>query len=274
METRENARYLVLANVNGKKTAIQVDGLYTILPPQNFPPQIPGEIQYQDERLPLYHAGTLVEMFEKKKSSDHNSYEQLYREFLARVKEVSDDVAGIKRKLSKNMEQDLARITQEGLPTTSNQLSSIQSESAATADNIMDLTEKVQDSQQKMGEKFSAIKSALEEIKKQETGFFELLEGLEGVINANNTDLTKIMTTLTFHDITNQKLQKVVGAQEEMEDKLLSILFHFGIEFRKEENPDDEVIKRGEEMLHLLQGANKKAIDQEEVDQLLTEFLK
>ncbi|NOY54162.1 MAG: protein phosphatase CheZ [Deltaproteobacteria bacterium] len=273
MESRENARYLILANVNGKKTAIQVDGLYTILPPQNFPPQIPNEIQYQDERLPLYRAGELVDTFEKK-SSGHDSYEQLYREFLSKVKEVSDDVANMKRKLSRNMEQDLARITHEGLPTTSDQLSSIQSESAATADNIMGLTEKVQESQQKMGEKFSAIKSALEEIKKQETSFFELIEGLEGVINANNSDLTKIMTTLTFHDITNQKLQKVVGAQEEMEDKLLSILFHFGIEFRKEENPDDEVIKRGEEMLHLLQGANKKTIDQEEVDQLLTEFLK
>jgi len=273
MESRENGRYLILANVNGKKTAIQVDGLYTILPPQNFPPQIPDEIQYQDERLPLYEAKELIETFIKK-SSGRNSYEQLYREFLSRVKEVSDDITNMKQKLSKNAEQDLAQITHEGLPKTSDQLSSIQSESAATADNIMGLTEKVQESQQKMGEKFSAIKAALEKIKQQETSFFELIEGLEGVMNANNTDLTKIMTTLTFHDITNQKLQKVVGAQEEMEDKLLSILFHFGIEFRKEGNPDDDVIKRGEAMLQLLQGTDKETIDQVEVDQLLSEFLK
>lgn len=273
MESGENARYLVLANVNGKKTAIQLDGLYTILPPQNFPPRIPNEIQYKDERLPLYDAGKLIDAFEKE-SSGHDSYEQLYREFLSKVKELSDDITHIKQNVTKSMEQDLTRITHKELPTTSDELSSIQSDSVATANSIMGLAEKVQESQQKMGEKFTAIKTSLEEIKKQETSFIELIGGLEGVINANNTDLTEIMTTLTFHDITNQKLQKVVSAQEKMEDELLSILFHFGIQLRKEENPEDDVIKRGEEMLHLLQGADKETINQHEVDQLLAEFLK
>ena len=89
MEDRENARYIVLGNVNGKKTAIQLDGLYTILPPQNFPLQIPKQIQYKDERLPLYDAKELIGFVENK-TPQKVSYEKMHRELLGKVKELSD----------------------------------------------------------------------------------------------------------------------------------------------------------------------------------------
>jgi len=272
MANRENSRYIVLANVNGKKIAIQLDGLYTILPPQNFPERLPKEIQYKEERLPLYEANEILEIFNQK-GSESGSYEKLYRELLSKIKEVTDHLNSLKQNITTSIEHDLAKITQEKIPTATGQVSSILTDTEQAANNIMDLTEKVQEGQNRMAEKFNTVKSSLESIQREEAKLLEHFDELEKITMENDYGLTEIMTALSFQDLTGQKLQKLAGLQEDMEDNLLKILVNFGIKLRKEENPDDETIKRGEEMLNLLQGDSKEAINQNEVDQLLAEFL-
>jgi chemotaxis regulatin CheY-phosphate phosphatase CheZ len=273
METRENARYIILANVAGKKTAIQVDGLYKILPPQNFPLQAPKEIQYQDERLPLYGAGKIIAFFEKG-SSQETSYEELYRELLAKVKELSDDIVHLKQSIVADFADDLTRITKDHIPSTSGQLAAILSATEEAANNIMDLTEKVQASQQKLAEKFGGLRNSLAQIKKEEDALTGQIEEMDEITSENNTDLTKIVTSLSFHDLTGQQLQKTMKLQNELEEKLISILFNFGIKLRKTQDPEDEAIERGEKMLDRLRGPNREAIEQEEVDHILADFLK
>ncbi len=268
MENRENARYIILANVNGKKTAIHVDGLYTILPPQNFPPQIPQEIQYNNERLPLYDAKEVIGALEKEPVS-HQPYEQMYRDLLLNVKDVSDEIVSLKKNILGNVEEDLTNITQEKIPVSSQHLTSILTATEEAANNIMDLTDKVQESQVKIREKF---KNIIEDFKKQEEGLVESVNELEAMSNENDEDLGKIVTSLSFQDLTGQKLKKVVKLQGEVEYKLISILFDFGIKLKKEENPDDANIKKGEEMLELLKGEQKESVNQEDVDQLLEAF--
>lgn len=275
MGTRENANYIVLANVGGKKTAIQVDGLYSVLPPQNFPLKPPKEIQIGDERLPLYQAGALVQSHEQGVSKSGGGYEQLYRELLSKVKELSDDMGRLKEAISADLKDDLTRITENDLPTTSDQLAAVMAATEQATHNIMDLTERIQASQQKLGDKFTGIRSVLEQIRKQEEEITEGLTDVEDIAADNKADLTQIVTSLSFHDLTGQQLQKTMKLQSEVEEKLMSILVNYGIKLRKNENPgDEETIKRGERMLDLLKGPNKEAIDQAEVDLLLADFLK
>ena len=227
MENRESAPYIILANVDGKKTAIQTDGIYTILPPQNFPAKLPSEIQYKDERLPLYNAKEVIDYYGKTSKGQRESYEQLYRDLLVKVKEISDEIINLKK----------------------NTFSSIEA----------DLTEKVQDSQNKMSERFNTIKVAVEGFRKQEEEILNNISELETISGENDTNLTNIVTSLSM--------------QDEVESKLISILFSFGIKLKKEENPEDEAIKRGEEMLSLLQGGEKETVNQNDVDQLLADLL-
>ncbi|MDX1763268.1 MAG: protein phosphatase CheZ [bacterium] len=275
MGTRENAKYIILANVGGKKTAIQVDGLYSILPPQTFPLKPPKEIQIEDERLPLYQAGALVALHEEGVSGRDGGYEKLYRELLAKVKELSDDMGRLKEAISEDFKTDLARITENDFPATADQLSAVMAATEKATHNIMDLTERVQESQKRLGDKFTGLRGVLEQIRKHEEEITEQLTDVEDITADNNADLTEIVTSLSFHDLTGQQLQKTMKLQSDMEEKLMSILVNYGIKLRRNENPgDEETIKRGERMLDLLQGPNKEAIDQAEVDLLLADFLK
>ncbi len=273
MQNRENARYILLVNVNGRKAAVQVDGLYAILPPQNFPLHLPREIQHNDERLPLYDAKEVLPAFDRQTSRE-GSYEKLYKELLTRIKEVSDEIVQLKKNIAGSLEQELAPIAEEKGPATSRELSSILKETEQAATSIMGLTEAVQTGHLKLSEKFDIIKNCLTEITREEESLAEHLQEMEGMTSENSTHLTRIMTDLSFQDLTGQKLLKLMAVEEELEKKLISILFNFGIRMRKEEDPNDETVKRGEKMLDLLQGANREAIDQEEVDHLLAEFLK
>lgn len=275
MGTRENANYIVLANVGGKKTAIQVDGLYSVLPPQNFPLKPPKEIQIEDERLPLYQASALVRSHEQGASKNGGGYEQLYRELLSKVKELSDDMARLKETMSADLKDDLTRITEDDLPATSDHLEAVMAATEQATHNIMDLTERIQASQNKLGEKFTGLRNVLEQVRKQEDEIAEELTDIEDIAADNKADLTQIVTSLSFHDLTGQQLQKTAKLQAEVEEKLMSILVNYGIKLRKNQNPgDEETIKRGERMLDLLEGPNKEAIDQAEVDLLLADFLK
>jgi len=273
MENRENARYIVLANVNGKKTAIRLDGLYTILPPQNFPLQIPRQIQYKDERIPLYDAKELVGFFENK-THPKVSYEKMYRELLGKVKEVSDEIVRLKQDLVNSMRQDLTQFPVKGIPAPAAKLSTILAAANEGSSNTMDLLEKVKAGQEDMADKFNLIKKTLEDMRKQEGDLFNNIDELKTNSAESGVDLTKMAESLSAQDRSGQKLHQVVKLQEDVENKLISILFNFGIRLRKEENPEDENIKRGEQMLDMLQGEKKDAIQQEEVDRLLSEFLK
>jgi chemotaxis regulatin CheY-phosphate phosphatase CheZ len=273
MENRENARYILLVNVNGRKAAVQVDGLYSILPPQNFPLHLPKEIQHNDERLPLYDAKEVLPAFDRQASRE-GSYEKLYKELLTRVKEVSDEIVQLKKNIAGSTEEDLAHLVEEKGPATSGELSSILEETERAASSIMDLTEAVQKSHLKLSEKFDVIKNCLTEITREEESLAAHLQEMGGVTSENSSQLSRIMTSLSRHDLMGQKVQELRAVEEELEKKLISILVNFGIRMRKEENPNDETVKRGERMLDLLQGADREAIDQEEVDHLLAEFLK
>ncbi len=273
MEDRENARYIVLGNVNGKKTAIQLDGLYTILPPQNFPLQIPKQIQYKDERLPLYDAKELIGFVENK-TPQKVSYEKMHRELLGKVKELSDEIVRLKQNLVTSMRQDLAQITRKEIPASPAKLSTILAVAKEGSNNIMDLMEKVRSNQKDMAEKFNLIKKTMEDLKKQEGDLSNHINELKTISTESSADLTKMAASFSTQGLAGQKLHQFVEFQEEVENKLISILFNFGIRLRKEENPEDENIKRGEQMLSMLQGEKKDAIQQEEVDRILSEFLK
>ncbi len=273
MENRENVRYILLVNVNGKKVAVQVDGLFSILPPQNFPLRLPKEIQHNDERLPLYDAKEVLPVFDRQTSRE-GSYEKLYKELLTRIKEVSDEVVQFKRDIAGGTEDHLAPVAEEAGTAESGELSAILEETERTASSIMDLTEAVQQSHLKLSEKFDVIKNCLSEITQEEQSLAAHLQEMGGVTSEKSSQLTRIMTSLSRHDLATRKLQKLMDVEEELEKKLISVLVNFGIRMRQEENPDDESIQRGERMLNLLQRADREAIDLEEVDHLLAEFLK
>ncbi len=273
MENRENAHYILLVNVNGKKVAVQVDGLYSILPPQNFPMRLPKEIQHNDERLPLYDAKEVLPAFDRQVSRE-GSYEKLYKELLTRIKEVSDEVVQFKRTIADDPEENVVPSAEEADTAASGELSAILEETERAASSIMDLTEAVQQSHQKLSEKFDLIKDCLSEITREEQSLAAHLQEMGGVTSENSSQLNRIMTSLSRHDFTGRKLQRLMDVEEELEKKLISVLVNFGIRMRQEENPDDENIKRGERMLNRLQRADREAIDLVEVDHLLAEFLK
>lgn len=273
MENREKTSYIVLANVHGRKTAIQLDGLYTILPPQNFPSQLPKEIQYKDERLPLYQARQVIGFYEKE-YLQKGPYEKLYRDLLVKVKEVSDEISRLKKRLFSESEEGPSLASGGSAQAASRDFSSIVAATEEASSKMRGLTENIRKGRGRMAEKFTMIKEGLEELRRYEEQLLKGIDEIEGMNSENGSNLSSIAASLVTQSLAHQKFEELTRLQEEIENKLISMLFDFGIKLRREENPDDENIKRGEQMLALLQGDNKEVINQEEVDQLLSEFLK
>jgi len=79
------------------------------------------------------------------------------------------------------------------------------------------------------------------------------------------------MTTLSFQDITGQKIKKIVKLIDEIETRLLEIIVAFGIKVDKAKEPDAG--QRATEWLNKLKDSSgSNGTKQDLVDQILAEF--
>ncbi|HBT43938.1 MAG TPA: chemotaxis protein CheZ [Rhodospirillaceae bacterium] len=108
----------------------------------------------------------------------------------------------------------------------------------------------------------------------------EVMSKLKGKNSERLMDATtKIYEACGFQDITGQRITKVVGALQHIEEKVDALLNAFGDEIAKykaanpktEEAPVEEVIPADEDLLH---GPQKKeaAMSQADIDALLNSF--
>ena len=89
-------------------------------------------------------------------------------------------------------------------------------------------------------------------------------------LKADETRLTNITVALSFQDIVAQRVAKLVTVLEEVQHKLLKLVVVFGIQKDAASNkPKDG---RGYEMLKQLESSKTTALEQDLVDDILSEF--
>ncbi|MBF0481751.1 MAG: protein phosphatase CheZ [Desulfovibrionaceae bacterium] len=126
---------------------------------------------------------------------------------------------------------------------------------------IMDIVEKQQDMQERAGKVLHGLKNG--GVTKDQ------LQSLREMSDALNADLMEIMTTLSFQDLTGQRIKRIVGAIKKVESIVLDLYLATGLKMQAHEQAPDKDLEQVEaetsrkmsELKGPQAGANQAGVD-------------
>ncbi len=121
---------------------------------------------------------------------------------------------------------------------------------------VIDKTEEAANTTMEIVEKYILKMDDVANHIRQIQGPSESIEFLRDFKNSLEDDLTKILTTQSFQDLTGQVLKKVITLVGDLEVELIRLITNFGLKIEEKEMVKKEVEK----------------VSQEDVDELLKEF--
>ncbi|MEN2985951.1 MAG: protein phosphatase CheZ [Thermodesulfovibrionaceae bacterium] len=121
---------------------------------------------------------------------------------------------------------------------------------------VIEKTEEAANKTMEIVEKYILIMDNLADHIRQIQAPEESIKFLKEFKNALEDDLTEILTTQSFQDLTGQILKKVISLVSELEVELVHLIKTFGLKIEEKESVKKEIEK----------------VTQEEVDELLKEF--
>ena len=142
---------------------------------------------------------------------------------------------------------DLAKMTEEG------------------THRVLALTEAIETNR-------GAIQTALEHLQKKLGGEHATdVESLVELVKADERRLMDIHVALSFQDLVAQRVAKLVMILNEVQHKFLKLVVIFGIK-QKEDGTSTKDGGRGNKMHRQLEASQATALDQDPVDDILSEF--
>lgn len=147
------------------------------------------------------------------------------------------------------------------------QLDKILSTTEQATGEIMDIVEKHQDIQAKSNAILHSLKSG--GVTKEQLG------ELRAMSDTLNEDLIRIMTTLSFQDLTGQRIKRIIEAIKKVEGIVLDLYLSTGLELKaREQAPDkdlDEIQAEAKRTMSELKGP-QVGVGQGAVDDLLAQL--
>ncbi len=219
-------------------------------------PNIDDELK---EELRMFLMQPIMESeFYKTMSSDlRGGLSNIFKE----IKGVTQDTTDKNKTMLE--EQDAKKLFSEA----SDQLDEILQSTEAATVKIMELVEKNLDIQAEV----TGILAKIKEDHKQS-------KELEQLITANdqiNNDLITIMTTLSFQDLTGQRVKKIINALRKVETIVFDLYMSTGLSMKAyDKNPKKEVkeiLKESEKVVSELKGPQLDS-SQNDVDDLLAQL--
>ncbi|MBI9077226.1 MAG: protein phosphatase CheZ [Desulfatibacillum sp.] len=208
------------------------------------------------------------------------------------------------REFSQTLDPEMKGLVEDKLPDSSLRLEHIIELTENAASTTMDLTEVIQERNEKdmalmeklkessgdveilMASMDTMMDLALQEQEQPAAGSLSLMQGLLrmarkqvlacGVTTSSilestaltNKDLVDIFTAQDYQDLTGQVIQKVIVLIQDLEKKLLNLVLKFGVKISKEDSKQDT-----EELYGPSHSQRDDAVhSQDEVDALLKEF--
>ncbi|WP_457570412.1 protein phosphatase CheZ [Desulfovulcanus sp.] len=193
------------------------------------------------------------------------------------------------RKLSEDMREGLGAIYREitqadqvegELPElTKEEAEEILHETSDQLDAVIKTTEKATEDilaiVEKQLEQSSHIISVLEKVKNGGQDAMQVIDWLIVKNNELNNDLVKILTALSFQDLTGQRMKRVIASLRKIEEHVLKLYLMSGLSIKtkeKEPEKDFETIKaESEKKVSELKGPQMN-VSQADVDDLLAQL--
>lgn len=155
--------------------------------------------------------------------------------------------------------------TSDQLPQATAHLNDLASMTEQGAHKILSLSEEIEKNRE-------LLRSGLDELRKKVgVDHTKAIDELLELVRTDEKRLLNIHVALSFQDLVAQRVAKLVTILNEVQHKLLKLVVVFGIQQKK----DGEAIKdggRGYEMLRQLESSKTTALEQDLVDDILSEF--
>ena len=117
-----------------------------------------------------------------------------------------------------------------------------------------------------------AMQTTLEQLRKQVGGAHATdIASLVDMVKSDEQRLMDIHVALSFQDLVAQRVAKLVTILNEVQHKLLKLVVIFGIKKKRDGNSKNDG-GRGSEMLRQLDASQTTALQQDLVDDILSEF--
>lgn len=150
------------------------------------------------------------------------------------------------------------------------------SEASEQLDNILSTTEqatfKIMDIVERHLEMQAETQAILSRLKGQDTEAMDM-DMLREANERLGNDLIEIMTTLSFQDITGQRVKRIIGAIKKVEGIVLDLYLSTGLQLKaKEEEPErdlEEIASQTKQKMTELKGPVAGGVSQGSVDDLL-----
>ncbi|MBI5643118.1 MAG: protein phosphatase CheZ [Deltaproteobacteria bacterium] len=156
------------------------------------------------------------------------------------------------------------KVGSERFPEASNQIAAVTGDLENAANNIMTILEDLMAEQDKMHASLADLTQWAGSLGEADgVKGLKMIGDMEKVHNKTKTELMEIFTNMSFHDLSGQKLKKVIGSLAVVESKLLEMALSFGFEDKLNTHAPGGFIP---------QAQPEKPIDQNVVDKLLKEL--
>ena len=191
----------------------------------------------------------------------HNGIQKLYAE----LGELARFVENATRALSQASAPIVSGST--ALPEAASHLIDLNKMTEAGTLEVMRLTEMIQDNRGRTLKELAAIMETLEAV--DCTTLAKRVQSTALGLAQDDKLLTEIMTALSFQDLVAQRVKKLVGILNDVQDKLMELVVVFGIQ--EDVNGAHVTAKTGE-LLKQLEASKTTAIKQNVADEILAQF--
>ena len=201
--------------------------------------KVVGDAEIAEEALPVDHSIT-AEMEELTKYVEVIT--KTIREMESPVTSTSDQLPQATSHLN-----DLAKMTEEG------------------THQVLNLTEELERNRGEMQRKLERLRANVAGRAVKD------IDAILEMVKADEGRLMNIHVALSFQDLVAQRVAKLVAILNEIQHKLLKLVVIFGIQQKKEEG-HSKGEGRGYEMLRQLETSKTTALQQDLVDNIMSEF--
>lgn len=188
-------------------------------------------------------------------STEHN-------ELMDRIKQELAGLAKFVDQTRKGLDtlETAVRMGTERFPEASTQLSTLTGELESAANSIMTILEGLMDDQERAQKLLASLHewAAGADPSGSGAGMIKELQGINAKAKSNMMD---IFTNMSFHDLSGQKLKKVIASLSLIQSKVLELAVNFGF------TPED-----GRAIIEKLNSAGPAALNQDLVDKIMREL--
>ncbi len=164
----------------------------------------------------------------------------------------------------REMEQPVTS-TSDQLPQATDHLHDLAKMTEEGTHRVLTLTEELESHRKIMLQKIQNLEASVSPSGKED------LRSLLALVEKDETHLMDIHVALSFQDLVAQRVAKLVTILNEVQHKLLKLVVIFGIQ-QKSKGAQDAGDGKGYEMLRQLDASKTTALEQDLVDDILSEF--